>query len=322
MARKLTASEMAAGGVKFVRYLLKGGLLSVNIEVTKRCNARCNFCDYWKEKPAPELEDYVPVVRRLQPLAVSLTGGEPLMRHDLPSVIASLRQNFGFLFIGLVTNGSLLSVEKGVELWNAGLDELSISLDYLDERHDRDRHLPGLASHVLSIAPGLRAAGVNLCFNIVIKSGNYKALTFLVETAARMGVKVSFSTYNPLKTGDNTHRADASDTQDLRRVIAEILRLRTRSGTIMTTEYYLGRVAQFFERGAVPGCSAGLNWLQVTPDGMIKRCPDHPAAAHFSEWTPGFFGRTDCERCWYSCRGAAQEPFTLKRFIAMARDAI
>src|SRR5512138_2719559 len=98
MSRKLTPKEMAIGGYKFFGYLLRGGLLNINLEVTKRCNARCNFCDYWKEEPTEELRDYVQVVRKLNPLSVSLTGGEPLLRADLTELIASLRRNFGFLF--------------------------------------------------------------------------------------------------------------------------------------------------------------------------------------------------------------------------------
>jgi len=92
MPRRLTRVEMAIGGYKFFKYITQGGLLNINLEVTKRCNARCNFCDYWKEGTSSELQDYVPVVRKLKPLSVSLTGGEPLLRQDLAQVIASLRR--------------------------------------------------------------------------------------------------------------------------------------------------------------------------------------------------------------------------------------
>ena len=162
MPRRLTHKEMLIGGCKFFRYLARGGLFFINLEVTKRCNARCNFCDYWKENPPRELKDYVAVVEKLKPLSVGLTGGEPLLREDLPNLVASLRRNFGFLHISLITNGSLLTMEKGVELWEAGLDELSISLDYLDGRHDAGRGLSGLTRHIIAVAPELAAAGVDL----------------------------------------------------------------------------------------------------------------------------------------------------------------
>jgi len=318
----MSLSEMAAGGWKFFRYLAVGGLFNINLEVTKRCNARCDFCDYWQESPPKELEDYVEVVKKLRPLSVSLTGGEPLLRKDLAEVIASLRRNFGFLFLSLVTNGSLLTREGGLELWNRGLDEMSISLDYPDGRHDRERGLPGLTAHIMTVAPELVAAGVNLCFNIVLKRENFREIPALVRLAGEVGVKASVSSYNGWRIGNQDHTIGEEDLQALKEVAGELIAMRENGGNLTTGTYYLEKIPEFFSRKGVPGCTAGLNWLQVTPDGMIKRCSDHPAAGHFSQWRPGFFTSTDCDRCWYSCRGAAQEPWTIRRFGEMAREAL
>ncbi|RLB09321.1 MAG: hypothetical protein DRG59_02735, partial [Deltaproteobacteria bacterium] len=79
-SRPLSVREMIYGGISLARYLATGGLFNINLEVTKRCNARCDFCDYWKEPRGIELDDYVPVIKHLKPLSVSLTGGEPLLR--------------------------------------------------------------------------------------------------------------------------------------------------------------------------------------------------------------------------------------------------
>ncbi len=322
MSRQLSGWEMAVGGYKFFRYLAMGGLFNINLEVTKRCNARCDFCDYWQEKAARELADYVPVLKRLKPLSVGLTGGEPLLRKDLVQVIAGLRRNFGFLFISLITNGALLTRERGLELWRAGLDELSISLDYFDERHDQGRKIPGLVEHILEVVPQLTAAGVNLCFNVVIKRGNYLELPAMVERAAAMGVKISLSTYNCWRVNNDDYMVEREELTRLRGVLEELKQLKQRLGNITTSTYYLDRVAEFFEKRGISGCTAGVNWVQVTPDGMFKCCSDHPVAGHYTEWHEGFFEKTDCDRCWYSCRGAAQEPWTMARFREMTRDAL
>ncbi len=313
---------MVVGGYKFFRYLATGGLLNINLEVTKRCNARCGFCDYWKQPAPAELRDYVPVVKKLKPLSVSLTGGEPLLREDLPEVINALRRSFGFLFISLVTNGSLLTFERGVELWEAGLDQLSISLDYFDERHDRDRGLSELTAHILSVIPPLREAGVNVCLNMVIKRGNFREIPQFLSQAERMGINVSFSTYNGWRNANNRHMISREYLPDLECIIREVKQLKVRLGNLTTGDYYLERIPTFFAQKNIPGCTAGLNWVQVTPDGMIKRCSDHPAICHFSQWNRKVFSRTDCTRCWYSCRGAAQEPWTWKRFVEMAKGAL
>ncbi len=320
--RKLTSAEMAIGGYKFFEYLTRGGLLNINLEVTKRCNAHCNFCDYWKEQPLPELDDYVEIVKKLKPLSVSLTGGEPFLRKDLAQVIGSLRRNFGFLFISLITNGSLLTVERGLEVWNAGLDELSVSLDYLDERHDRDRGIPGLAQHILSVAPSLREAGVNLCFNVVLKEGNYREIPKILDQTLNIGIKVSLSTYNCWRTNNEDHMIKKDELAGLEHLIIQVKNLRKQQHILTSSDYYLDRIPEFFEKKEIPGCTAGINWIQVTPDGMMKRCSDHPIAGHYTQWDRSFFRRTLCGRCWYSCRGAAQEPWTLKRFLGMAKEAL
>ncbi|MFZ2445258.1 MAG: radical SAM protein [Syntrophobacteraceae bacterium] len=322
MSRRLSRSEMLIGGYKFFRYLAIGGLFFINLEVTKRCNAHCNFCDYWKEKPPKELKDYTPVVAKLKPLSVGITGGEPLLREDLPDLIASLRRNFGFLHISLITNGSLLTREKGLDLWRAGLDELAISLDYLDGRHDEGRGLPGLTEHILAVAPELAAAGVDLSFNLVMKSGNYREAPQIVRECARMGIKVSISTYNCWRTNNSGHMIEKDELRDLADVIAELKELKRTLGNPANSHFYLDRVPDFFENRNISGCTAGLNWIQVTPDGMIKRCSDHPVAARFSEWRRRFFAPTDCGRCWYGCRGGAQEPWSIKRFVEKSKDAL
>ena len=318
----MTPAEMAIGGYRFFKYLTQGGLQHINLEVTKRCNAHCNFCDYWKEETSSELKDYVPVVKKLKPLSVGLTGGEPLLRRDLVDVIASLRRSLGFLFISLVTNGSLLTPERGLELWRAGLDKLLISLDYLDERHDRDRGIPGLVEHILSVVPSLKTAGVNLGFNVVIKSGNYQEIPKILDQASKMGIKVSLSTYNCWRTNNEDPMIKKDELPALEGLIRQLRHLKKRQDTLTNSEYYLEKIPDFFTKRGIPGCTAGLNWIQVTPDGMIKRCSDHPATGHFRMWHKGLFKRTSCDRCWYSCRGIGQEPWTLKRFLINAKEAL
>lgn len=262
------------------------------------------------------------MVEHLRPLSVSLTGGEPLLRKDLGQLIAGLRRHFGFLFLSLVTNGSLLTLERGLELWNSGLDEMSISLDYPDQRHDRERAIPGLAAHILTVAPELARAGVNLCFNIVLKRENFREVPALVRLAGEMGVKASVSSYNGWRIGNQEHAIGKEDLRALKEVIDELVGMRKKGGTLTTGAFYLEKITEFFDNKGIPGCSAGVNWLQVTPDGNFKRCSDHPVAGHFSEWRRGYFSPSTCDRCWYSCRGAAQEPWTLGRFGEMASEAL
>ena len=155
-----------------------------------------------------------------------------------------------------------------------------------------------------------------------MKRGNYREVPHIVRKCAGMGIKVSVSTYNCWRTNNRSHMIDKTELRVLANVIEELKELKRTLGNLTNSYLYLEGMLDFFEKENVPACTAGLNWIQVAPDGMIKRCSDQPVAIHFSEWRKGFFEPTDCGNCWYSCRGGAQEPWSIKRFIEKAKDAL
>src|SRR5258708_25775890 len=79
----LSPLEKLRAAGKFLDVTFNKRPLSVSIEVTKRCNARCDFCDYWKITDRDEMTDFTDVVRRFDPLVVAFTGAEPLLRPPL-----------------------------------------------------------------------------------------------------------------------------------------------------------------------------------------------------------------------------------------------
>ena len=71
----------------------------------------------------------------------------------LPALVRAIKASQHFVYVYVVTNGSLLTAERARALFGAGLDQLSISMNYLDERHDRERKLPGLHAHLERLVP-------------------------------------------------------------------------------------------------------------------------------------------------------------------------
>ena len=71
----LSPLEKLRAAGKFLGVTLNKRPLTVSIEVTKRCNARCDFCDYWKISDRDEMTDFADVIRRFDPLVVVFTGG-------------------------------------------------------------------------------------------------------------------------------------------------------------------------------------------------------------------------------------------------------
>jgi MoaA/NifB/PqqE/SkfB family radical SAM enzyme len=319
MPRRLSWSQKLSGALRFLCLRSGGYPTLVNLEITRRCNARCDFCRYWTTQREARLLDYVPVVRKLKPTVVMFTGGEPLLRRDLERLIRDVRQAYPTIFLGLVTNGALLTVERGLSVWNAGLDQLAVSLDYLDERHDQARGIPGLTRRILDTLPRLVAEGLdNLSLNTVIKSDNLDEILPIVAWAQAHGIKVVLSTYTSKKNGNNQHNVTGEQSSALRRLVDELASFKRKNGVIASSTYYLQRIPEYFEKGGINGCGSGRKFVTVGPDGEVYRCSEIPAACHYKDWTPHWFGPTDCRACWVSCRGETQAPLNWERMKQVA----
>src|SRR3954452_6060726 len=114
---------------------------SLRLSVTDRCNIRCFYCmpaEGVVFRPRKELltfEEIERFVRTVAPLGINklrLTGGEPLVRADLPKLVRLLTAIKGVRDIALTTNGMLLE-EQAAALKAAGLHRINISLDTLSE---------------------------------------------------------------------------------------------------------------------------------------------------------------------------------------------
>src|SRR5215210_2697825 len=114
-------------------------LRSLRISVTDRCNMRCRYCmpeqDYtWLPRESilsfEEIDRLVGVFAGFGVDRVRLTGGEPLLRHDLPTLVSLLRQHSPIQDIALTTNGILLA-RHARQLREAGLSRVTVSLDTL-----------------------------------------------------------------------------------------------------------------------------------------------------------------------------------------------
>jgi len=168
---------------------LQRPLLDLRISVTDRCNFRCVYCmpretfdqDY-PYVPHAELLSFEEITRlarifvRRGTRKIRLTGGEPLLRRDLESLVrmlAGLRAELGVtLDLALTTNGSLLKRKAGA-LAEAGLNRVTVSLDALDDaifRRMSDVDFP--VAQVLEGIEAARAAGLGpVKVNMVVKRG-------------------------------------------------------------------------------------------------------------------------------------------------------
>ncbi len=309
LSKNFTTSKKIEGLYKFLKIKTTGMPRLINLEVTKLCNAQCDFCPCWEIKDYPQLKDYSAVMAKFKPIVLSLNGGEPLLRKDFLQIVDQVRPHCTYLT--MITHGQLLTEEKFKELCEHGLDQISISRNYIDEQHDEERHLTGLTQHFKNLIPNLARQGFdNIAFNTVIMDRNLEHIIPLAKQSHEWGVKISFSSYSTYKNDKEAYRIRENQLARLEEVIDQLLELKKTQGNIMTSSYYLKMVPKFFREGHVDDCKAGLNFIQMTPDGYIKRCSEMPVMMHWTEYHPDKVEPNPCNICWLSCRGETETPMT------------
>lgn len=288
----------------------------VHFEVTLRCNARCGFCDYWKTDPSSrtsELRSFVDAARFFNPMMITYTGGEPTLRRDLEDIVAGVNAAVRVQYSTLITHAGMLTAERAKSLWDAGIHQFNISLDFLDERHDRARGIPGLSARIFNVIPRMRALGVDsIRFNTVIKDTNLDQLMPIVLRATELGCGVNFSSYTDSKNGCRDGLISGSRLAELESVTSELLSFKKRNrGVITNSDYYLEQIPRYFRGEITEPCRSGMRTIHVDPSGHVKRCPDFAPDFHWTQFRK--YEPIRCNDCFYACRGEAQAPLRLSR---------
>jgi len=294
----------------------------LNFEVTMRCNAKCGFCDYWKtpaEAKHTEMTDFAEIARRFSPMLVTFTGGEPTLRKDLEAIVASVRKAVRYTYVQMITHGAMLSLDRATSLWDAGVDQFNISLDYLDERHDAARGIPGLSAKILDLVPRMKDAGIgSVRFNTVIKNDNLDQIMPIVERAAALGGGVNFSLYTDFKNGNEDYLLGEAQQRELEQVVQQLLAYKRRKrGVITNSDYYLEQIPRYVRGEMTEPCRSGSTTIHIDPQGLVRRCPDFKPDGPRQDYKG--YEPINCNACFYACRGEAQAPL---RLMSRVRDVM
>ncbi len=180
-------------------------LRSLRVSVTDRCNLRCHYCmpepDYaWLPRETLlSFEEIAAVASAFGSVGVDrvrITGGEPLLRRDLPTLIAQLAAQPGVRDLALTTNGVLLA-DKAVALRQAGLHRITVSLDTLHRgRFEALTRFDEHAAVLAGIDAASRAGFESLKLDTVVMRGtNDDELVDLIEYARGVGAEIRFIEY-------------------------------------------------------------------------------------------------------------------------------
>jgi len=294
-----------------------GRPIVVSFEVTDSCTCFCRHCDHGgmrddsrNLKPA----DYRRYMEVLRPCVVQISGGEPLLRDDLIEIVHNIKSKSGLPYTILVSNWSLMTEQRYLELRQAGVDQFSVSLDFPDERHDEFRGYPGLYQHLADLVPRLARLGHDdIVLNSCITSENVGEITAMADQARQWGVNICYSAYSARRTGSQDLFLNTPEQLALlNRGLDEVEARRDETNWIVNSTSTLDATRRYFERGGAPGCKAGLRFLVVTADGMLQPC-----SMQFRRYPLGEqarmvreFTRTNtCDQCYVSIRSYLDKSF-------------
>lgn len=180
----------------------------IRISVTDRCNLRCVYCmpeEGMEFQPHDEImsyEEIAAILKVLAPMSVSkvrLTGGEPLVRKDIESLVAMISAIDGIKDISLTTNGLLLP-SKARLLKEAGLTRINISLDSLHKERYASITRGGNVQKVLEGIEAAYEAGLDpIKLNMVLMKGfNEDEIQDFIALTIERPLHVRFIEYMPI----------------------------------------------------------------------------------------------------------------------------
>jgi GTP 3',8-cyclase len=194
----------------------------LRLSVTDRCDFRCVYCmaEDMEFVPKPQilsLEEIQQVAAAFTELGVKkirLTGGEPLIRNNIMSLVEQLGEMSDLEELTLTTNGSQLR-RLAPRLYDCGVRRVNVSLDSLDPRKFRHLTRFGNLDQVIDGIAAAQEAGLEVKINaVVLKGRNEQEVLPLVDFARQQGVDIAFIEEMPLGLIDDHDRALSLCTSD------------------------------------------------------------------------------------------------------------
>jgi cyclic pyranopterin phosphate synthase len=259
---------------------------NLRISVTDRCNLRCTYCMpeevvFLERTQLLTFEEITSFVRVAAPLGIDkvrLTGGEPLMRRDLPRLVRMLAEIDGIRDVGVTTNGLLLA-DQAQALYDAGLRRINISLDTLDPARFRQLARRDGLDKVLQGIDAAKRAGFNpIKVNAVcIRGLNDVDVVPLARFARQHGLELRFIEYMPIGAErwerEKVYFADEI-LEQIGREIAPLVPVADQDDRAPAQDYQYvdggGRVG-LIASVSRPFC-ASCNRIRLTADGKLRNC--------------------------------------------------
>ena len=309
------------------------------VNLTNKCNSKCNFCDIWKEKdfddeitPDHLLTMFDDMGRNLVWLALS--GGEvTLVKYVAPLLVEAKKRCKNLKIISFTTNGLLPEkvVKLSEEIIAAGFDLIeTISLDGDKELHDELRGVPGNYDKCISLYNSLKAKSINVNYGITVNGANH---SYILSEYRKMRHEIKAITF--VHDGGIYKKSNNTDKNIILNSMRHIFKEYTIDSISEIIEYIHIKIAVHFiaaqeKKNLIP-CEVITTSVHVMPDGEVQPCMYLKSLGNiknkkFSEII--FNEKTDsikreiknnkCPHCWMNCYSPysiMQHPFSSIKYL-------
>lgn len=309
-------------------------LFALRVSALESCQLRCRYCLPGAVQPASKRNAWLtpdeharvaPLLAERGVRKVRFTGGEPLLRDDLPEVIGAWRRALPDADLALTTNGLLLH-ERLDALVDAGLDRLNVHLDTL--RADRVQALMGGGDPdaCLASVAAAHAAGVPVKMNMVVQRDlNDDELPAFLEVSKALGVQVRFIELMDTGSASDAVRRSFISGEDILRRLAAAVRFESAPRRCASDPAELfqtedGVIFGLIASDTRPFCDA-CDRLRLGATGVLRGCLYAPDGLNLGRALRG--GLDDArlgaqldeaigaKASWHPQAGQARRPFSM-----------
>ena len=271
---------------EILSYYKKPHLNSLFIEITLRCNAKCEHCgsscgyEFPKDEISAEhiKKTLLEISKKYDPkdIFISVTGGEPLMRKDTFDIM-KYADELGFGW-GLVTNGMLINDDIIKKMEETHMGSISISLDGLKETHENFRKVPGCYNIIIDNIKKVRKLKTLKCLEVttVANKRNLHEIDDIYKLMIELGVDMwRLVTIEPIGRANESENILLNG-EEIKSILDYIIEKKKERK--IEVEYgcshYLGLKYEKAVRGFPFKCMAGINVGSILANGDICVCPN------------------------------------------------
>lgn len=295
--------------------------------VTERCNLRCAYCRVYQH-PTPELDEAgcKAVIDRLEEMGVavlSFTGGEPLLRKDLPELIEYAKEKH---FLVKITSNGTLPRSAYTKLLRQPVDSIQVSMDGIGDKSELpySKIDPRIMDTIRYLYENRTTQKIYV--STLYHNGNTQSIRSMVDTLHDQYPSLRIFV-QPIVTGDEGHfRAKHHDN-----VNPSFLYEISDYSNVVNPRYFNRHCQRLFETpgGSNWGCKAGNMFFDIKPNGDFWMCQDKPTQLNIldddfmTNWKCFDFEKLkrNCLGCTYSCYVITQRAFELKNSLTWFEGA-